>query len=415
METVPHKAWKTIRKSVEGHPSARRAPVAFFILAAGLLGISLAAGAPSGRRPDVSSIPGRTSDVFVLALDGARRPPRAPDPPVLATPYAGAPPCPRHDPNSWHGLWDSEGRCHYAHTHNADPSAVENIFGPLPLDDSVSYPWQTGEGAENEHKHEGYKWSVQVHDGCVHRRSGFETHNCVTAWRLQYHSLGGGHEAQSRFHSFYGEFRVCTRDGAECGVVRTGGWADFGVLCVPYKGERVRLLADPPELIDTPQRPACNRPPYRGHVSARDPIADGDSLPYTWNSHPTFGWNQLLSFDFKVLDDWGGILPSNPAPALAEAFRVCPDSQCPYNHSTSQVYEIVLDVPVSDFEGFTDLQGNIDPTCRAPGPSCVPISIQGVPVGLASFRLRPAVHFDSEGLQEFDVSPPGEWWIRYPN
>ena len=76
-------------------------------------------------------------------------------------PYPGAPKCPDwvHQANQWHSLWNHQHGCHYDHTHNANPTVANGLFGPpgaMIGGQSLSYPWQTPN--ENQLKHEGYKY-----------------------------------------------------------------------------------------------------------------------------------------------------------------------------------------------------------------------------------------------------------------
>ncbi len=335
-----------------------------------------------------------------------------PEPPPTDEP-SGVALCPDHDPIKWHALYDAERNCHYKHTHNGNPHELDHIFGPVGewhVGQSISYPWATPH--ENEAKHEGYKWEVKEHAGCVipEGKTGYDT--CVTAWRIQFHAMGGPLEATAtRLHSFAAELRVCTKDGAQCGIVKTGGWADFGILEVPYKGAHVPLPVDPP----APEGGFnVHIPPYRGHPPLDGvPKAPGGTVPFTWNSDSKYGYNQIFEFDFKGFDDWQGIDPNDPGKF---AF-ICPDYQCQYNHSQMGIYHLVVSdvLPANNnglvnFTGYTDRFGNIVTGCNEIGLDCIPLLFESVPKGTAMMTIPP-----NESPIEYDTSPPGEWWIEYSN
>ena len=340
-----------------------------------------------------------------------------PDPNPTNTPESEPPPpsgsvplCPDHDPNQWHGLYDAARNCHYNHAHNGNPHELNHIFGPVGAwytGQSISYPWQTPQ--ENELKHEGYKWEAKELDGCLHTVA-LDHDTCVTAWRIQFHALGGPVAATTRIHSFLAEVRVCAEDGSRCGVVRTGGWADFGILEVPYKGAHVPLPNDPEA---PPGGFNVHLPPYRGHAPFDEVASGRGTVPVTWNSSSRYGYNKIFEFDFKAFDDWQGIDLNDPT-----RFQlICPDYRCPHNHSRMGIYEIVVkDVLPADsnglvnFSGYTDRFGNIVNNCSEIGLDCIPLVFDNVPKGKATMRIHP-----NESPIEYDVSPSGEWWIEYPN
>ncbi|MBZ0275832.1 MAG: hypothetical protein K8I60_06790, partial [Anaerolineae bacterium] len=150
-----------------------------------------------------------------------------------------------HDPTRWHTLVNVERKCHYDHQHGDDPYYASDLFGEPGAwfnapGQSIAYPWQTFPARtlnepdtaylnsgqmENQAAHEGYGWVVRRDQPCP-------TGNCVTDFRLQYNAIFGASGAIVRFHSFSLEARVCVtaNDPATCGMMRLGGWADFGPL-----------------------------------------------------------------------------------------------------------------------------------------------------------------------------------------
>ena len=362
--------------------------------------------------------------------------PPAPPPGGSVEPYAEAPGCEEiglaHDPQAWHGIWDYEHGCHWDHSHNADPSQLDHIFGPVTnvIHQEISYPWQTMSShgcLENDCKHEGYKWYVLDTKGqCLQRNVG-EDH-CVMAARIQYHALGGAHEATVRFHSFWAEAYVCDTAG-RCGIVRTGGHSDFGILHCPYKTAHCPLESDPAGEVD------LNQPPYRAFTPI-ELVLTHNHVPNQWNSGTSSAvvrqqfdtYNKLFEYDWTSHDDWGGINVANPGEAshdLNMIHLICPDYQCPYNHSTARFYEIIARIPQEldtdgdgfvTYQGFTDRRGNIlSGDCGAWSMDCVPLIIENAPVGAATFRVAVGGLIQDEFFFDFDLSPAGVWWIKYPN
>lgn len=349
-----------------------------------------------------------------------------------ADPYPGAPLCPEeaHDSEAYHGLWNSDLGCHYDHTHNAPPFALNTIFGPVGQPyggQTISYPWQTP--GENEYKHTGYKWEYASLGSCL---TNEPDDNCVTAFRLQFHVVGQ-FGANFRTHSFWLEGRVCDQTGQQCGTIKTGGWSDFGILCVPYKGDHVPLPG-----MDPPNPPTlangevdCEVPPYRGHVDHQVALERGKDISYTWNSSSRYGYNNIVEYDFQSRDDFGGINVNEPA----ELSFVCPGFRCDSNHSTMLVYEIIVDIPAAldtdgdgfvTYSGYSDRYGSVlDGDCSPLDIDCVPLEIENVPVGVASYRvpLRPDtphneydVYFCGGtvcGPDDPGATPAG--WIVHPN
>lgn len=173
-----------------------------------------------------------------------------------------------HDRTKWHSLVNEEAKCHYDHIHGDDPNYVTDIFGEPGAwfgksGQSISHPWQTfplgstisdteallttsvpGK-MENEVKHHSYNWIVRRNQNCSNIRTAqIPSHRdtsewCVRDFRVQFHGMSLYHEAATRWHSVAAEFRLCRGNpdanpnynyAANCGIVRKGGWADFGVL-----------------------------------------------------------------------------------------------------------------------------------------------------------------------------------------
>lgn len=366
-------------------------------------------------------------------------------------PYAGAPLCATHDNNAWHSLWDSTRGCHYNHTHNTDPRAGDAVFGPWAVlwgGQELSYPWATS-GAENGMKHGGYKFTYREFPTCssTNQYNG-QPANCVSHARVEYHAVSGLMDYLARYHSFYEELRICKRTAPnQCGVIRSGGWADFGPLHVPYKQQLVirpggtvdfgagmvmTFPADPPYFggQDLSLEPYLavgsvaglnilrNKNPDSGVDVGR---VDVWSMPEGKTSYDAVKPHPLVRFLVGVADPWNVMDPANPNSLI----WVCTDAPkhngCGYNGSLSAVNELSAYIPPSldpdkdgfaDYAGWTDRYGKIVTNCNAPALDCVPLEIIHAPVGFADSR-DPGN--GSSALKEFDLSPKGERWIEFPN
>ncbi|HRV96120.1 MAG TPA: hypothetical protein P5526_28465, partial [Anaerolineae bacterium] len=211
----------------------------------------------------------------------------------------------------------------------------------------------------------------------------------------------------------------CTPDRSKCGIIKTGGWGDFGILHVPYKTNIIPLPADP-----SPVNQSIHQDPYRGHNSidiAMEAAKWGNDNKTIWTTDGRYGYNQLTNFFFRVLDDWGGINPNDPT----QLHLICPDFQCKYNNSEHHVFTVRVEIPAEldtdrdgfvTYSGYTDRAGNIINNCGSLGVDCIPLEIVNAPVGTGIWSRnlsgpRPA----GEVIPDFDTSPPGEYWIEYPN
>jgi hypothetical protein len=373
-----------------------------------------------------------------------------PSPQAIA---AGIPECTTHDPVSWHGLYDPDRNCRYTHTHNHNPHDIDDIFGPPGKNwgnQEISYPWQTFRGAgdghptspgtgsgqmENELKHEGYKYIVQRFEDCDidenFTKGRYDNYNCIKAWRAQVHVVGGAIDAVVRVHSYYAEYQICDLNGQNCGVIKHGGWADFGILEVPYKTFHVPLPADPPNAEEY-----FPGGPYRAHgtleFAARvlTPTNFGryawSQFRYLWLPAARGGYNPYIRTIFESLDDVGGINIYDPT---TDNF-ICFDAQlkCPFNHSTQLISQANAEVPPkfdTDNDGrvtglfWTDRYGNLVENCSGSALDCVPLEFDNAPVGFAS-RANQIVKNTFTLYPDYDVSPAAlglgnEWWIEHPN
>lgn len=338
-----------------------------------------------------------------------------------------------HNDSVFHGIWNYEYGCHYDHTHNHNPSDTVFAEDVQRWEQPISYPWQTPH--ENVHKHAGYKYVYVQNPECAVLETG---DNCIKYALVQLHAVGSILGTKTRFHSFRAIALLCDSTGNNCGLAQTGGWGDFGIMHCGYKTEHCPLETDPPVPADL-----FGLPPYR--TSARletlnRVLTSGKNLqvwnsgvlPIELSSFPD-AHNQIFQYDWQTYDAWDVADPAD----LETIHFICADQpDCRFNHSTMRMYEMIFKVPdVPDqlgngrvtFNGFTDLQGNVDPACTAPGPECVPLILDNVPAGSATFRIPvgnvPIAEFDDYdvyfcgdvlcGPQDSGAMPAG--WIKYPN
>lgn len=346
--------------------------------------------------------------------------------------YAGAPLCPNHNDTQWHALWDAGRKCHFDHTHHDDPSLGNPVFGPAgPWGQPISYPWMTP-NENNTVGHTGYKYYVNLAPQPACANEGFEylgNVNCVSAFRIQYHDVGGSAHMVKRFHSYYMEAQVKSKNSQTTGIIRTGGWADFGCLHGSYKDFFITLPGIDPTNSQGDSRcqtggsgrQSIHSDPYRSASTIGESKANQDNM-WSWTSHNQYGYNKLGSFFFRVLDSIGGMDRANP---YAE-HPLCPDFMCKNNNSEHHMYTVIVHIPSSldtdrdgivNYKGYTDQKGTIVQGCTSPGVNCVPLEIINAPVGQALWArnlsgIRPA----GDPIRDHDVYVNGRpsGWIRFP-
>ena len=337
-----------------------------------------------------------------------------PTPGAKIDPFPSAPVCDKHSDSEWHSLWNSEFGCHYDHEHGFDPLAAD-VLSDLGdyrniLAQAISYPWATPH--ENALKHEGYKWDTHLDQSIACQRPKNGGQNTATAWAIQYHALGDQRGATTRIHSFFIMTLICDPITGEKGLMMTGGHQDFGQLVSPYQGEIVPLHDAPQPQYDE------KREPYRAHACASEhPV---ECRPVTrptgnvsWISRPrnTQG-NGLISFQFRARDYFDYILEETRSLSNPTFKYWCGGDKydpigCEFNATTARVVLVqghidpqwdgldgMLDGKVT-YSGFTDVWGNLDPTCTETGAECVPLLLTSVPIGsyrAIEKRTRPVFH-----------------------
>lgn len=102
----------------------------------------------------------------------------------------------------------------------------------------------------------------------------------------------------------------------------------------------------------------------------------------------------------------------------------CPDWDCKLNNSTIQAHVVGFGVPsafdpdgndLANYSGYTDRYGVLTNGCTTPSLDCVPLLVENAPVGQVQHRDDQDLGINPSGEKDFDISPPGEWWIEYPD
>jgi hypothetical protein len=338
-------------------------------------------------------------------------------------PYPDAPACPpaAHDATKFHTLWNADLGCHYDHEHGEPfPTWARQVFGDYTrfTGAEISYPWQTPN--ENRLKHEGYKlYHKDLRQGFPYSLDyEFSTDPCppftempditpgqpgsrnlvrVAAYSLQTHNLAHAHEAMTRKHSYVAMLLVCDPATNQFGTIITGGHADYGQRVSPYQGS-VLVLPDQPQ---PPYNPG--REPYLAHPCADAACGDFSrrqnrkiANAATWTNEPVnvVSANKIVNFSFRIRNVFDGIEDrfTTPEPVYlctSDGGHTFHQPGC-YSVGTQHNFFQVRGwgVPAQlgttgrvTFAGFTDLNGNIAPSCTEASSTCVPLRIQNAPVG----------------------------------
>jgi hypothetical protein len=299
-------------------------------------------------------------------------------------------------------------RCHYSHEHHANPATVNDLFGPAGAwfgqsGQSLSYPWQTfsADGMESHLKHEGYKWIVARDLPC-----GAAATDCISAYRIQVHTVAGVMDATARFHSFSIEALACP--GGRCGIIRHGGWMDYGHLSLLTNGGNSDAC---PPLDTNPPRFRCGSGARRVHSSL-------DHFAYFSN---WYGVHHVTQPDIHFLE-FGPIDYNDPHKQL---FFPCPGLGCNFNGSVMRIENLGATTSYDwmnpdangmvNFRGYTDRYGDPVNGCSAPAVDCVPLEVTNLPAAV----YGSPVDRDVDGTY-WDTSPAAqgtgdEWWITFPN
>lgn len=324
-------------------------------------------------------------------------------------PYAEWPLCAEHDPAQWHSLVNEAEQCHYDHEHKADPSQLDDVFGPVGgfLPQTISYPWETS--GENANKHRVYGW-VTVRD--VPCFSADEAYS-FDALRAQFH-FDGNAGATTRFHSYWLQARGCHEaDPAHQAFIAIGGHADTGYLTAILTDDRLQRRRLP--LPDDPPGPYDLRNDFQ-QKTHHAPLVRHDYG--TWYgsaqvARETPTSNRRVGVQIAVRgEDWGPIDLADPYNDLFYGGAA--------NGSWLRLQELRIILPTAlddDRDGYVNLDGHVDRhgylvECDEVGPDCIPLVIRNMRAGVA-YRINNA----DQGFPapDYDVSPPGVPWITFPN
>jgi hypothetical protein len=357
-----------------------------------------------------------------------------------------------HDPNAWHTLVNTQARCHYDHTHGDDPNYVNDIFGTPGAwfgmsSQEISYPWQTFKlysttdrfqpngpalarnEMENQLKHEGYFWIVRRDQNCPNG-------DCVRDFRLQIHAIFGAHDIPVRYHSFSVEMRLCRNpnDPNTCGIVRYGGWADFGRLFTTDPGVIdcghtviQRFIDLPADNLFAPVVGSGLRDETRCH-----PIVS--NLPAYPPPRPLAEWWGLgggqSRFQIRMYDPIGNVDLADPT--RWQFYCGQTDMNCKFDASIFTVFMgYVQSIPHShgtrsidsnrdgraDFVGYLNRWGGVENTtgCTAPNLDCIPFSYGNTPLNDFNNTEGRYLHTVCETCPkvDHDISKAGQRWITW--
>lgn len=394
-----------------------------------------------------------------------------------------------HDYNTWHDVYDESRNCYYDHEHGDNPSELDAVFGPIGAafgmgDKTIHIPWHT---SANENKMEvytttnGVTYDLGKHGGMkvstyanivnpcqqdayswVKTAYPFNKYplSCVTDIRILHHWKGDADFA-SRFHSVWREMKVCapTADGkpdkSKCGIIKSGGWADYGVFHCPYKSGKCFLPGIDPTELATDYN--INLDPYRaidnnslGNVFlANTDVAkyakqktsegggnDNKGVITTCNPFSALSWckNSVTSHKFFVYDipfalNKDKLLAPLNGSDMNARYResislICPDGKCRFNNTEFSLFEATANIPENldpkdgatdgfvTWSGWTDRYGTIVTNCTSPGLDCVPLVYQHAPVGYAAWSSQPGLSGSLLPRKNHDVMQPDLWPIN---
>lgn len=308
--------------------------------------------------------------------------------------------------------------------------------------------------------------------GVANETDGDPSANCVTDWRMLVHGGANLMEALGNNHSFFAEVRICTLPGNDCGIVRTGGWLFWGKLVSPFYAQTFQRPGGTFPIggmtmtfkSDTEDLAAIGSPvnvfadwggePYWFMFPAIDP---DDGLPYApwlledqtrlagdqFSSNEVGGTNtedcypfpvgsqcgnRLIHLAIRVFDGWNLLDRTNVNNPVFICSQISP-SNCRFNGSHRGMKEVALYIrPDWDqqsydtdrrigfvsFSRWTDRYQRLRPlgACSAVSVDCVPMVLEGAPVGFAAIKLE--IQAVQPGIdREYDCPQGG--CISFPN
>jgi hypothetical protein len=345
----------------------------------------------------------------------------------------GVPICADHNSTVWHTLAKFSGStvtCTYGHEHHDNPTLANATFGApgswAGVNQEISYPWQTFNATtgalENNAKHEGYKWLVRRNLECKPTNGA---PGCLSDFRVQIHTVAGATDAVVRFHSFSVEARACV--GLQCGIIRQGGWHDFGNLQVQDPTSPTGSTC--PNLGASGSDPStpCGDSPRRFHFSDHEQHANSRSAVWYTTGR---NWTNV-SVDFE---SFGPIRPSDPSVQLFYPRDWL--GNVIWNGSKMNMNEFHLELRrseaemqaidpdgdgIGNFNGYVNRYGQLVSNCATVGLDCVPLQIAGLPVGtFYQYRddvqgLHNHVEYDTSPAQQHPTEPGYPEVLVFPN
>jgi hypothetical protein len=352
-------------------------------------------------------------------------------PPEPGEPFPDAPLCESHDFNEFHTLWNRQIGCHYDHEHGASPftQAVSNAFpgfNLLNLLGGVEIGHTNPSSAmENNHKHGGMKWQVDVPavQGC---KLGFESGEvAIDAAAIQYHGFGDySIEFETRIHSIAALLRQCKDTNSDDkGYIYMVQHVDYGQRVSPYQG----IVLQYP---DTPN-PGFNSglaPYFTVDCVGTERTGCRESLSFVlsrnlnanslWTSKSPHrvspSGSPLLGILFRVRDIYQ-LINSGSLTHPFEYLWLCSNDGgltyaakpgCRYNNSTTEIHEVQGRIPsewdnLEGFDtnptvgritadGFVTRFGELNTQCTTSDIDCHPIKMIDAFVGFYSTELSAA-------------------------
>jgi hypothetical protein len=346
---------------------------------------------------------------------------------ATATPIAtinGVPLCdgqngrPAHDPTKWHPLVakDASGNiiCTYGHEHGMDPTRFDNVFGPLPLAQQISYPWATitSTGVQENStadKHRVYKWiGAENMQSCG-----------LTDFRAEFHD-DGNLGATARFHSYWIQGRVKDCSTGAFGTFNFGGHQDYAHLTAG--GQIVPVPGDIPAACELagsnrgeaapnghPQNAVWYGATSRGVYAGQQGSACDD-----W-----YGLNPHITLVNNIgTDSFGPVDPNNPS-----QIQLWPPS---VGHAETVVGTDVIGIDTSawradsnghNVSGFVNRHGIQVPACSPQSADCVAVTFTGQ-IHPGSYNAPAAPGKNSVAYYDGDVpGPHGErgFYVQPPD
>ena len=327
--------------------------------------------------------------------------PPTPTPTPTATPEPTATPagnynkCPidGHNLVMMHSHYDAANDCWYDHTHGPVPSDEFIAF----TGQQLSYPWLTGNGAENlpypNGKHEGYNFSARTTDYMVCADPAF----CIDSYEVEWHGMPNNHGMATRFHSFAALLRIGD------GFIFYGGWHDCG--------QKVQLGSEWVTINDSRPQP--------GGTALKHATFDINQSETWYCTLAVVGFENLLAQQYAP-----SVSHTTPDNLFEEIDAICTDDapDCLNRGQDRWISAILIDLNrpwtrwadadndgIANWSGYTDRYGQRQPdgTCTAAGLDCVPLVIYNVPVGRYDMTTNPT------GTEPFTPHPERlNWWNR---